>query len=505
MNRTSLLLVFTTFLAAPFGFSESPAASTATVDTQRPVAGLKSMKSAARNDPASIAVNLTSPEPRDRGLAAQALGRLGSSAHSVLDAVLEALTDFATYRDDQGTHIVSVEAAQALRRIDPKAPVPPKILIRITRTASASPEHQLVQGGWVSRCGAQSDALATLVALGPLAQNAVPELTRLNHKPCTEGRALEAAQAIGPLTSDQMPRLVVLLNDPDAEARRSVAEYIGEARLTGSTAALGRAMNDDASVVRLAALDALEKLHPEGEARVPLVKPFLQDPQANIRREALRLLLKLAPDASVTLSHLKDQLKDSDSSVVLESALALSRIQPRNKILTEALVRLAKGTDSDTGIQAAELLKTSGSRDPKVVEALEPYRARERERQLEKAILTSTSEERAVNARTLHVNAIRMAKGIQEEQPDHAGRVFSTADKTIFCWTAVAVNAAPAALRHVWIHEGKPVYETTLVVPEAASRVWSRMRAKPGKWRVEVTLPGSSEPLASASFTVVKK
>src|SRR5258706_1139971 len=214
MNRSALLLVFTTLLAAPSGFSEGPAASTATVDTQRPVPGLKSMKSAARNDPASIAVNLTSPEPRDRGMAAQALGRLGSSAHVTLDTVLEALTDFATYRDDQGIHIVAVEAAQALRRIDPKAPVPPKTLIRITRAAGAAPEHQLVQGGWVSRCGAQSDALATLVALGPLAQSSVSELARLNHKPCTEGRAFEASQAIGPLSTEQLPRLLALLNDP---------------------------------------------------------------------------------------------------------------------------------------------------------------------------------------------------------------------------------------------------------------------------------------------------
>ena len=57
------------------------------------------------------------------GAAVQALGRLGNSASPT---VLDALTDYATYRDDAGEHIVSVEAAQAVRQIDPKTAVPGK-------------------------------------------------------------------------------------------------------------------------------------------------------------------------------------------------------------------------------------------------------------------------------------------------------------------------------------------------------------------------------------------
>src|SRR5689334_20742271 len=126
MKRYFCIAVLAVLGSNPSSFSESPAPSTSTTNFERPAAGIKAMKSAARNDPSAIAVNLTSPEARDRGMAAQALGRLGSSAHTALDSVLEALTDFASYSDDQGAHIVSVEAAQALRRIDPKAPVPSK-------------------------------------------------------------------------------------------------------------------------------------------------------------------------------------------------------------------------------------------------------------------------------------------------------------------------------------------------------------------------------------------
>ena len=93
------------------------------------------------------------------------------------------------------------------------------------------------------------------------------------------------------------------------------------------------------------------------------------------------------------------------------------------------------------------MLKSSGSRDIEVSEALEPYREREREQQMEKALLTSTPEERAKNARTLRVNAIRIAKGIQEEQPDHGGRIFASKVKKLYCWTAVITSGtAPAAL-----------------------------------------------------------
>jgi len=501
MNRYAWVIVLAMLATSPSSYAET---SSATVTSDHAAGGLKALKNASLKDPEGMAVDLTSPEPRDRGMAAQALGRLGAAAHPALQTLVETLTDFATYRDDSGRHVVAVDAAQAVRQIDATSPIPPKTLTRIIRTANAPAEHQLVQGGWVSRCGAQADAVATLAALGPLAQSALPDLTRLNHKPCTEGRAFDAAAAIGPVGPEQLPRLEMMLNDADPEARRSVTDYIGETHLTGAAAALGRAMNDDSSAVRLAAMEALEKLHPEGEGRVPLVRPFLQNESPEIRRTALRFLMKLAPDSALTLSLLKDQLKDPDDSIVLEAAQAIARVQPRDRALLETLIRLAKDPDSETGPQAAEILKTSGSRDAKVAEALEPYREQERRQEIEKALATSTPEDRATNARTLRVNAIRIAKGIQEEQPDHAGRVFSSAAKRLFCWTAVSVDTAPAILRQVWYLDGKPVYETRLIVADTSSRVWSSRRIRPGKWRVDITTPGSKEPLASASFTVIK-
>jgi HEAT repeat protein len=504
MKYRSLSIVLAIAVPAWQVQAEPLPVSTGTPSAERPAAGLKALKNAARKDPASIAVDLTSPEPRDRGQAAQALGRLGAPALPTVPALLEALTDYATYHDDAGEHVVSVEAAQAVRLIDPKSAAPAKTLTRLVRAAGAPAEHQLVKGGWVSRCGPQAAALATLSALGPIAQTMVPDVARLNRMSCTEGRALETALAIGPSAPEQLPRFAVMLNDSDPRARRSVAEYLGEARVTGAAAALGRALNDTSSSVRLAALEALEKLHPEGEGRVPLVKPFLQDDSPEIRRQSLRLLLQLAPDAPITMDLLKERLKDPDSSLVLESAEVIARVQPRSPMLLQALIPLAKGSDVNVGLQAAELLKASGSRDPLVAEALEPYREREREELMEKALSTSTLEERAKNARTLRVNAIRISKGIQDEQPDHGGRVFESGVKRLYCWTAVSLGAAPAALRHVWFFDGTPLYDVTLVATDPSSRVWSSRRIKPGRWRIDVMAPGSNEPLASASFTVLK-
>src|SRR5205807_3492939 len=225
-RRTPFLALALAAILSAAG-AEQPSSSTGTAPSERPTGGLKAMKNASRRDPSAIAVDLSSPEPRDRGQAAQALGRLGTAAEQASKALAEALTDFAAYHEEATRHIVAVEAAQALRQVDPKATLSSKMLTRLVRAAASGPERLLVQGGWVARCGAQAEALATLSALGPLAQAALPDLARLNRMPCSAGHAFEAAQAIGPISPEQLPHLEALLADSDAEARRSVAEYIG--------------------------------------------------------------------------------------------------------------------------------------------------------------------------------------------------------------------------------------------------------------------------------------
>ena len=206
----------------------------------------------------------------------------------------------------------------------------------------------------------------------------------------------------------------------------------------------------------------------------------------------------------MTLALLKIQLKDVDASLVLESAQAIARVQPRDRVLLDTLVRLAKETDTSTGAAAADLLKSSASRDPQVVAVLEPYRAREREAQIEKALASSTPVDRAVNARTLKINAIRVSKEIVDERPDHPGRSFNASVRSVYCWTAYTAATVPAGLRQVWFLDGKQIYDASLVAAESTGAVWSRRRVRPGKWHVDVMIPGSSEPLASASFTVFK-
>src|SRR5208282_4961335 len=116
-------------------------------------------------------------------------------------------------------------------------------------------------------------------------------------------------------------------------------------------------------------------------------------------------------------------------SLVLESAQAILKVHSHDAEAIAALIGLAKDTESETGFQAAQWLEASGRRSAVIDEALAPYRERERQQLIEKALLASTPEERAQNARGLRVQMIRIAKGIQQEEPDHAGRVFAVSSK----------------------------------------------------------------------------
>src|SRR5580692_11139309 len=146
MNRHRIFIALILSFLVSDGRAEPPSASTGTVPNQRPEEGLRAMKKNARRDPSAIAIDLTSPEAEDRGHAAEMLGRLGTNAQSATDALLETLTDFATYREDGNLHIVSAEAALALRHVNPDIRLSSKILNRLVRVAGADPDHVPVKG-----------------------------------------------------------------------------------------------------------------------------------------------------------------------------------------------------------------------------------------------------------------------------------------------------------------------------------------------------------------------
>src|SRR5882672_7336020 len=101
-RRTPFIVLALASILSAAG-AEQLSTSTGTAPSERPTGGLKAMKNASRRDPAAIAVDLTSPEPRDRGQAAEALGHLGTSAESASKALMEALTDYATYAEEGNT------------------------------------------------------------------------------------------------------------------------------------------------------------------------------------------------------------------------------------------------------------------------------------------------------------------------------------------------------------------------------------------------------------------
>jgi HEAT repeat protein len=112
-------------------------------------------------------------------------------------------------------------------------------------------------------------AAVTLEALGPYAQDAVPELGHMiaNADPAerawdAENRlaAMKALAAIGPEKSvAAIPKLIAALTDQDPRIRRQAAETLGLFGPVARTAlpALWQALRDDDGEVRLHASEAI--------------------------------------------------------------------------------------------------------------------------------------------------------------------------------------------------------------------------------------------------------
>ncbi len=456
-----------------------------------------SMTAQAQSDKLPQAVHeLKAPDPAVRARAITLFAGMGGRAKSALPALTDALSDPQTQKS----------AAAAIREIDPGYTVPTSMLARLVRIAKEPPERDRVRTGWITRCDAQASALDTLGALGPAAHSAIPELVRLTHRPCIHEHVVQALTQLGAADDSQLSQIAVGLKEKNPEARQAAVEYLAQSGGDASaetTEALGRSMNDPNSGVRLAALQALEDIHPEGEGRLPELAGFLKDPSPDIRQRALFMIGKMGSQAMAALPYLHMALQDSEAVVALSSAKMIAAMDPNDDVLIHTLINFMKDKGSAQGQQAAEILESLNIHDARIDSALEPYRQQNalRER-LSDALSGKTPEMATDNARTLKVQSMRVASGIVQNQPVHSARVFLASVGRLYCWTDVSVSSAPATLIHRWYRNGRLAHEAYLQVPTTSARLWSSAPVRSGDWRVDVVPAGVTDPLATAVFTV---
>ena len=397
-------------------------------------------------------------------------------------------------------------AAANIHALNPGLEIPPSILKRLVRLAYVPADREKTRGGYITTCVVQGRALDALAAFGSQAHSQIPLLVRLTHRVCIHEHVVQALDQIGSPDSDQLTQIAAGLDDKDPEARQAAVEYLGAGESTPEVVRiLGRALNDPNSGVRLSALQALEKAHPEGGGRLPLLAPFLKDPSPEIRERAIYMIGEIGADSRAAVPLLHEALHDGDPLIALQSAKYLAKIDPQDDELLTTLIAFTKKKNSDAAAQAASLLQSLNIHEARIDNALAPYRSQEslRER-INESGAGLTPEQLAENARTLKVDRVRVASRIVQDLPVGVAKVFPAGVGRVYCWTAVSVSTPPASVSYRWYRDGKLAHEDELALSTSSQGLWSTSIVRPGHWKVDISPAGVKEPIATAVFTVSK-
>jgi HEAT repeat protein len=236
------------------------------------------------------------PDPESRRIATQQIPRLrGEDATSLL---LRALGD--------GDWRVRKEAANIAPGVEPREEV-----VRALVGALAEKEN----------IGLRNAAVEALVEIG--ADAVVPSARALAELDA-DGRKL-AVEILGGIADPRgVDALTRALLDADPNVRATAAEALGNAKSSGEEAqqkaalALTRALSEDETLVRLAALDALVRL----DAKVPWAtfEPFMNDPV--LRRRAIAAAG--SSDEEAALLALAHAAGDASPGTAKEAIVALA-------------------------------------------------------------------------------------------------------------------------------------------------------------------------------------
>jgi hypothetical protein len=106
----------------------------------------------------------------------------------------------------------------------------------------------------------------------------------------------------------------------------------------------------------------------------------------------------------------------------------------------------------------------------------------------------------------LSINAIQIAKDIQNREPVEPGQTFSKDVRKLVCFVSIKNSGEPRMIEFRWLFQGKVVNVTEIEVGKSSRwRTWARkniLSTQVGSWSCEVHEKDSGDLLQKAEFTV---
>lgn len=169
-------------------------------------------------------------------------------------------------------------------------------------------------------------AVATVFfrALGPLANDAIPDLTAMLHVSDDSRWAALALSAISPAGIAALSKEFPLIND--GIIRANVMSHLLRERGLAPFFATQLQLDRHAAV-RMSAARNLGRANDEVKIAVPALIEALKDSDGAVRFTACQSLAQLGPAAEPAKAHVEALLQDPNSQVRTDAALALGAIQ----------------------------------------------------------------------------------------------------------------------------------------------------------------------------------
>ena len=276
---------------------------------------------------------LADADPLVRAGAAYALGGIGPQASSAVPALVARLADAdervrcraADALGKIGADETAVAPLEALVR-DP-GPARGLAAEALGRVGPAARHAVLALIGAVSdaRLDVRWRAVWALGRIGSAAAPAVPTLRAVLSDAELRWRAAEALGAIGPAAAAAVPDLVRLLDDPSSNVRWRAATALGAIGARRVAPALAAVAADPAENVRLAVVTDLVELDAEPALAEPAFLVALRDPDSRVRRQAVRGLGRLRPVSPAAWRGLETASHDPDAAVREKASSLLAR------------------------------------------------------------------------------------------------------------------------------------------------------------------------------------
>ncbi|NER89120.1 sister chromatid cohesion protein PDS5 [Moorena sp. SIO3A2] len=307
-----------------------------------------------------------------RGRAVEALGRLGKSSETVVNALLARLMD-----DDNS--FVRTIAAYALTKLDNNSETVVNALL--ARLMDDKSDVRVIAAFTLGELGNSSETVINALIARlmdddySVRRSAANVLGKFGHSSQTVVNALlarlmdddnsfvrvNAAEALGNLGNSSetvIKTLLARLMDDDYFVRMSAAEALGKLGNSSETVVntLLAGLQDDDSFVRMSAAEALGNLGNSLETVVNTLLAGLQDDKSDVRVSAADTLGILGNSSETVIKALLAQLRDDDSFVRIRAAKALGKLgKTSNHVLPTVIEWIEQHQDSEyvgSGIDA---------------------------------------------------------------------------------------------------------------------------------------------------------